>query len=294
MPAPTPHPMSENIDYSPTSNVSRLHAAVAREKGEPIARQTPLPLWIVVVIGVLCIMAGGYFGSNTSDFNDFGIANIKGYLYEPHFPGVEPPGKGGMTPLEQHQPENWIAAGKALFSNNCASCHSPTGEGQAGKYPPLKNSEFVINGERRLAAILLHGVVGALTVNGSSFNDQMQPLGTTALSNDSSLAQVLSYIRNDWGNHASVLYEDQIKALRKELGSRPSYSEAELRKIDAAANAPASKWPEELKKAAVPAAGTPATGAPATGAPATPGTLGATPPAPAAPAPVPSPATPPK
>lgn len=241
--------MPENIDYSRTANVTRLHSAAAREKADPAARPVPISLWAVVCIGAIGIMAGGYFGSNTG--KNFGIANIQGYNYDLQFPEGAAGGAAVLSDEELHQPENWKSAGKAIYSQ-CVACHTASGEGQPGLYPPLKASEFVIHGEKRLVAILQHGVTGALTVNGKPFNGQMQPLG--AGMTDKQLAQLLSYIRNEWGNAASIIYEDQVNALRKELGNRPSYSEAELRAIPESAGAPASAWPEKLKATAAPAA----------------------------------------
>jgi len=275
MSAPTPNPMPDNIDYSHTSNVARLHAAAAREKSEPAAKATPISLWIVAGVVALGMMAGSYRGANTG--SDFASANIKGYSYPLQFEDMPPIGSTEPSELEQHQPEYWLAMGKSVYSNACVTCHTATGDGQPGLYPPLKLSEFVIKGERRLVAILQHGVAGSLTVNGKPFNGQMQPLGANMTPKQ--LGQVLSYIRNnDWGNKASIIYDDQIVALRKELGNRASYTEAELREIAEDANAPASKWPEELKKAGAPAAaGAAAPGTPA--AAAAPGAPAATPPA---------------
>lgn len=257
-------PTPDNIDYAHTSNVARMHAAVAREKIEPIAKATPITLGVIAGIMGLAIIAGGYFGSNTGPITDWGTANIKGYGYKPQLPDGS---RSAPPPSEEklHEPEAWLAQGRAEYAL-CASCHQLSGEGVAGQFPPLKNSEFVIKGERRLVAILKHGIAGGLSVNGKSFNGNMEPLGSTKLT-PKQLAQVLSYVRNEWGNKGSLLYEDQIVALAKELGNRPSYSEAELRAIDENANAPASTWPERLLKAAAGGAPAPA-GAPAAGTPA--------------------------
>jgi len=254
----------DNIDYARTSNVTRMHAAAAREKGDPAAQSTPLSLGIIAGMIGIAMLAGNYFGGNTG--NDFGAANIKGYEYPRNFDGVVNAGGGGMTPLELHQPANWIASGKAVYGTNCGSCHGPEGTGVAGQYPHLKGSEFVLGGEMRLTSILLHGITGALTVDGKAFNGQMQPLGTTAL-NNTQLAQVLSYVRNSWGNTASVIYEDQIKEARKILGDRASYTGDEIHAQDNTKPLPKSEWTAKLAAgAATPAApGTkPAAGAPAT------------------------------
>lgn len=256
MSAPT-----DNIDYAPTSNVARLHAAAAREKDDPAAKGTPIPLGIVAAVAAIAILAGNYFGGNTG--TNYGVANIKGYDYPLEFDGVGGAAAPELSPLELHQPANWLAAGKAKYAQ-CAACHQGTGEGQPGQFPHLKGSEFVINGEKRIIAILQHGINGSLTVDGKPFNGQMLPLGSGMPDKD--LAQVLSYIRNEWGNKASIIYEDQVNAVRKEIGNRSPYSEADLRAIPQDANAPASKWPAELLKAGGPAAPAAGPAAPATGA----------------------------
>lgn len=237
----------DNIDYQHTSNVARMHAAVAREKSDPMAQSTPVSLGIIAAIAGIAMIAGSYYGANKGA--DLSVANTKGYDYPRTFAGVKEIGGGEMTPLEKHQPANWIAFGQSVYANSCSSCHQPDGGGVPGQFPHLKNSEFVINGEELLTAILLHGIAGNLTVDGKAFTGVMMPLGTTSL-NDTQLAQVLSYIRNSWGNTASVIYEDQIKEARKTLGTRASYSDSELRALDKTKALPPSKWPDELKKAA--------------------------------------------
>lgn len=246
-------PMPDNIDYARTANVARLHAAVAREAGEPAAQPVPISLWAVVAIAVVSICAGSFFSGALSDHK------------------LQPPAGastgGGLSDEELHQPANWILAGKSKYSQ-CTACHGANGEGQPGQFPPLKGSEFVIHGEKRLVAILLHGLSGPLTVDGKPYNNVMPKLGGAASMTDKDLAQLLSYIRNEWGNKASVIYEDQIKALKGEIGDRPGpFTEAEIRAIPQDAPAPPSAWPAKLEKAAAGAAA-PAAAAPAAAAPA--------------------------
>ena len=235
----------DNIDYARTANVARMHAAAARESGDPAARSTPISLGIIAAIVAIGMTAGSYFGANKGDLSS---ANVKGFGYSPKFSGVHA-GSAEMSPQEKHKPENWRALGKGKYAQ-CQGCHQPTGEGIPGQYPPLKGSEWVTGGHKRLVAILQHGVNGPLKVAGKGYNGQMQPLGGPM--SDTDLAQLLSYIRNEWGNKAGDIYEDQVKALRKELGDRSPYAEPELLAIPADANAPESEW---IKKLAAPAGG---------------------------------------
>ncbi len=253
---PTPNFTTDNIDYAHTPAVARLHAAAAREKSEPVTQTPPISMGMMLtvmgfVLG-LGLVAGGYFLSNMGTISHPDISDSRGFGYPP----VLPEGADGPAPPPSdeklHEPEMWIAQGKAAFGTNCAACHQLHGEGIPGQFPPLKGSEFVIHGEKRLIAILMHGVTGSLSVNGKSFNGVMEPLGGKV--GKKMTAQILSYIRNEWGNKGSLIYEDQIDALMKELGTRPSYNEAELRSIPEDANAPASSWPEKLKGGGAPAA----------------------------------------
>jgi len=250
MSAPT-----DNIDYEHTSNVARLHAAVAREKSDPVAAPTPIPITIIAAITVVGMIAGSYFGGNTG--TDFSVANVKGYDYPAKYDGVQEASSGVMDPKTEREPNNWIAAGKALYSTSCSSCHQPTGQGVPGTTPPLAGSEFVIKGEKQVIAILLYGLSGPLTVNGKSYNGQMQSQGGRP---NKEIAQLVSFIRNEWGNKASIVYDDQVKAVRDELGARSVYTEAEIRAIGENENAPPSEWPAKLS---APAGAPPAAAAPA-------------------------------
>ena len=236
---------SDNIDYNRTASVVRLHAAAARERSGQNVSDTPISLWIVLGVAALAITAGAYFEGNTGANSS--IANRKGYIYEPEMPAGAGSGPVALTPEELHQKENWIAQGKAVYSN-CVSCHQAGGTGQPGLYPHLKGSEFVIHGEKRLTAILLRGLNGPCVVDGKSFNGNMQAW-EKALT-PVQVAQVISYIRNDWGNAGSVVYEDQIMAAKKTVGPLGTQlTEAELRAIPQDENLPPSEWVEKLAKA---------------------------------------------
>jgi len=232
---------SDNIDYAHTSSVTRMHAAVAREKTDPVSEGSPISLTIIAAISGIAILAGNYLGGNTG--NDYSVANINGYDYPAKYAGVEGAGATAMDQKTLHEPANWRAAGKALYATNCNACHQATGQGIPGTYPPLAGSEYVIKGEKRPIAILLHGLSGPLKVNGKGYNGAMPAIGAKS---NTEVAQILSYIRNEWGNQASDIYEDQVAAVRKELGTRSGYTEEEILRIGEADNAAPSEWPAKL------------------------------------------------
>lgn len=237
------------------------HPAVAREKADLAITSTQIfPLWALIPIIGVVLAAGSFLGANMA----LG-PNVKGYDY-----ALTPPdgATGGGAEQDEYDPKVWIAKGKAAYAANCVACHGATGEGQPGIYPPLKGSEFVIHSDERLTAILYRGIAGPLQVNGKSYNGVMAPLGTNMSAKQ--LAQILSYIRSDWGNQASAIYDDQVSELKKRLTSSAPFSEAELRAIPEDAKLVPSKHggaaPAPAEAAAATAAAPTAPPAPAPGA----------------------------
>lgn len=229
-----PSDSSNNLPlHHPDSPLTVTHAAAAREKADVSLTATNVfPLWALLPIIAVVLAAGSFLGNAARG------PNVKGYLYEPELPtGVDP---GSSAPVDEYDPKVWLAKGKSEYAGACVVCHQPTGEGLPGQFPPLKASEYVIHGEERLISLLLHGIVGQLQVNGKSYNGAMP--AQAALKNNKQIAQIASFIRNEWGNSGSLIYDDQVAELRKTLSSRTApYSEADLKAIPQDANLPPSK-----------------------------------------------------
>ena len=68
----------------------------------------------------------------------------------------------------------------------------------------------------------------------------MQPWEKTL--NDAKIADVLTYIRQEWGNTGGPVAPEGIAALRKELaGHTASFKEADLKAVPEDANLPAAR-----------------------------------------------------
>lgn len=257
--SPFQSPDGTETDYGHKLNVSSSHAAAAREKNLSAAAKTPLPLWALVPIVAIGIAGGGYLMGNIA----WG-PNLHGYNAIP----VPPPGvDSGGPPLDPYDPQVWIAKGKGVYGTVCISCHGGTGEGTPGKYPPLKGSEWVIHGEELPVSIVLAGITGPLHVKGAAYGSDPMPAQAGSKSN-AEIAQVISYIRNEWGNKASIIYDDQVDGVRKKLGGRNPFNEGELTAIGHETNLPPSKRNAAAAGAAAPAAAGAAAPAPAAAAPA--------------------------
>ena len=130
--------------------------------------------------------------------------------------------------------EAQIKAGQTVFMTVCFACHQPTGLGLPNMFPPLAGSDWV-NAPKpdRIIRNVLHGVMGPLKINGKPFTTPapMMPPQASALT-DVQIANVLTYVRNSWGNKASAVTPAQVKAIRDAEKSRTMmWSEADLLKI---------------------------------------------------------------
>ncbi|WP_434547555.1 DUF7133 domain-containing protein [Parapedobacter pyrenivorans] len=116
--------------------------------------------------------------------------------------------------------------GAALFQTTCQPCHGEDGRGVSPIAPPLAGSEWVIGNKERLLALVLYGLTGPVDVAGHTYNSpevsgEMPGIAHNPTIGDAELAELLSYIRNAWGNVAKdeVLPED-LGMVRSKFGDR--------------------------------------------------------------------------
>jgi len=98
-----------------------------------------------------------------------------------------------------------FALGRQKYLSSCAGCHGSDGKGVARMGPPLAGSEWVTENETRLALILLHGMEGPLEIAGKVYDapEILPVMPSHSTMDDGSIAAILTYIRNEWGNQAS-------------------------------------------------------------------------------------------
>lgn len=103
-----------------------------------------------------------------------------------------------------------IERGKQVYQKNCFICHQLNGQGLPGAYPPLAGSDYLMADLDRSIRILIEGLSGEIRVNGKRFAGAMQPV----LINDNEIADVLTFVRNSWGNKADPVTPEQVAAVR--------------------------------------------------------------------------------
>jgi len=182
------------------------------------SEREPLPVWIYLICGFALFLAG-------SSFTGLGSLGQ----------GLLDQGPGGPVHVAgaaaAAAPASPIQLGKKIYDGNCASCHQASGAGSPGSYPPLVNSPFVVGSKDRLAAILLKGLQGPLTVNGGSFGTMVMPAQESILTPEK-IADLMTYLRGSWGNKANAVTVDEVNTAKTKFASQTSaWTQPDLLKI---------------------------------------------------------------
>jgi nitrite reductase (NO-forming) len=103
--------------------------------------------------------------------------------------------------------------GKLVFMQTCAVCHQTHGQGLPNVFPPLASSDFLMADKARSMGIVLRGITGAIVVNGIKYDSVMPPVVQLT---DEQVANVLTYVRNSWGNTGEAVSPDEVRLVREE------------------------------------------------------------------------------
>lgn len=116
--------------------------------------------------------------------------------------------------------------GAAVYARTCIACHQPTGLGLPPVFPPLANAPIVVGNPELPVKFILQGLMGPITVNGMTYNSMMPPVAGVS---DADIADVLTYVRQSFGNQANAVTADQVKAIRAATAGRTTmWTTAEL------------------------------------------------------------------
>jgi len=125
----------------------------------------------------------------------------------------------GGTPAVTLQPlkadDSRMIAGKALYSDRCSGCHTPSGEGVPSLFPRLAQAPLVVNADP--TSLIRVVLVGSRA--GSTDERPTAPAMPSFAWNlgDAEIASVVTYVRNSWGNAAPVVSAGQVKEAREHL-----------------------------------------------------------------------------
>lgn len=104
-----------------------------------------------------------------------------------------------------------IKRGQQVYSTTCIVCHQKDGGGVPRLNPPLIKTSYVLGDKSQLIQIVLKGLNQPIEVEGETYNNVMPPFAHLT---DQQIADVLTYVRNSFGNKASAVTVSQVKAER--------------------------------------------------------------------------------
>jgi nitrite reductase (NO-forming) len=107
--------------------------------------------------------------------------------------------------------EDQVKAGQVLFTGTCSVCHQANGQGLPNVFPPLAKSSLLAAEPQRIVDIMLHGLSGKVTVNGTEYNSVMPPM--TQLTDDE-VANIATYVLNSWGNPGGQVHKEDAAKVR--------------------------------------------------------------------------------
>lgn len=117
-------------------------------------------------------------------------------------------------PVEDNLERNIELGGETVYNTYCAACHSRNGEGSPPRFPPISDTEWVNGDKETLITIVLQGLDGAIEVKGEVYNTPMPAHGYLS---DEEIAQVLTYVRSNFGNNASPVSPAEVADVRASL-----------------------------------------------------------------------------
>lgn len=124
--------------------------------------------------------------------------------------------------------------GKEVYEKDgyCGTCHQMDGKGlPAAGFPPLADSEWVIDDKETLIKLTLKGLQGPITVKGKEYPGHVPMTAFENLLGDDEVAAVLTYVRNSFGNKASpVTFDDVYKAKAAAKDQNGFYNPKDLKK----------------------------------------------------------------
>lgn len=145
--------------------------------------------------------------SSTSHMSDGDLTAIAIYLKSlPPAPQPEPSHPGTLA----------MQKGQAVFVAECSACHTEPDAGTPRAYPSLAGDTLVMGREpTTVIRIVLQGAQSAKTQNAPT----TYSMPSFAALKDKDIADVMTYIRNAWGNRASPVSTKEVKTLRKALAN---------------------------------------------------------------------------
>jgi mono/diheme cytochrome c family protein/glucose/arabinose dehydrogenase len=121
-----------------------------------------------------------------------------------------------------------LEQGAGIYGELCSICHGPDGRGTADgsgamKAPSFAGSPRVVGHQDYVIKAILHGLSGPL--EGRNYTDVMVPMGANR---DEWVAAIASYVRNSFGNSATVVTTADVARARAAVDRKTPWTQPEL------------------------------------------------------------------
>lgn len=135
------------------------------------------------------------------------------FHYPEGVPEVEGEGEEQVNTLSTAKLSPELLAGQKVYEANCQACHQASGNGVAGMNPPLAGTEWVTGDKERLIGVILNGMNEPIEIKGEKYQNVM---AAHDFLSDQEIADVLTYIRQSFGNSASAITKEEVASQRAE------------------------------------------------------------------------------
>ena len=191
----------EDSNVMNDDDMVEVHSELNREKHPPTQGFLIAPLIFVFMFGCLIFVCSIQLAHSTNGFQ------------------IHPPQEIvelSDEEMETQRLERKYDSGKKIFALRCASCHQANGLGIPNQYPPLADSEWVSANPALITKIILKGLKGEITVKGEKYGTSAAVNMAAVPIDDREIANVVTYVRQAWGNDSSELTEVEVSRIKSE------------------------------------------------------------------------------
>jgi mono/diheme cytochrome c family protein len=114
-----------------------------------------------------------------------------------------------------------VARGEAVYKKECLSCHQADGGGVPHMNPPLAQSSNVLKDKKKIIAVVLKGMSDRVPLDDEYYSNVM---ASHSYLTDQQIADVLTYVRNSFGNKAAAVAAAEVKAVRGPIAKKTASS----------------------------------------------------------------------
>jgi len=115
---------------------------------------------------------------------------------------------------------NAYRKGRDQYAVSCGACHQADGKGLANMAPTLAMSDWVTGNSSRLIGVAVHGLMGPIRVNGKPVIGVPPIMPPHGFMKDDQLANILTYVRNAWGNKGDIISSKDVAKYRQKHTNR--------------------------------------------------------------------------